>query len=312
MYFVLLFILSLQYVKRKKQLEIMSYEIIYARQFIKAEKENKTFLLPFILTGSNNCTELSFSGRERRARSWWNWNYYMGNKPMGTLEEILSNIDKTFKYRCENNPDETPEKIADRWNYYDGLVNHVQKGNRLIDFKRFFINGLKQAITVEQLVQGGENLTVTTGYIYHGEEEKVLQGKERFNKRVITTQELFDTIDEATEYHKGLPVGFTIHISLENDKSAYTRLRRNIFGRPIKNSKPKTETNEVYKIEIEGYGYFSRRLRGSGFKYSPTYYNGGKMFKSESEANRKLKELKKHINHNMTVKHEVLQYAVYL
>jgi hypothetical protein len=292
----------LHYVK-PKELEIMSYEIIYARQFIKAEKENKTLLLPFILTGSNNCYESNFNGRERRARDWWNWNYYMDYKPMGTLEEILSNIDKEFELRCKNYPEQTPEEIADRWNNYSGLQNHVQKGDRLIDFKRFFINGLKQAITVEQLVQGGEHIYITTGYIYHDEVKETMQGKERFNKRVETTQELFDTIEEAKEYHKDLKVGYTIHLSLYNDKTAYTRLRRNIFGRRTIHRRERILTKDIYGIKIENYGYFYRRLKGSGFKYAYSL-GGGKLFPTEQAAKRKLKELEKYISHKLTIEHE--------
>jgi len=281
----------------------MSYEIIYSRQFIKAEKENKTLVLPFILTGSNNCYESNFNGRERRARDWWNWNYYMDYKPMGTLEEILSNIDKEFELRCKNNSDETPEEIAAFWNNYSGLQNHVQKGNRLIDFKRFFINGVKQAITVEQLVQGGEHIYITTGYIYHDEVKARMQGKELFNKRVETTQELFEAIEEAKEYHKDLQVSFTIKISLDNDKSAYTRLRSNIFGSRKINRNAPILTNNIYGIKIENYGYFSRRLRGSGFKYSYTL-GSSKLFPTEQAAKRKLKQLEKHIAHKLTIEHE--------
>ena len=285
----------------------MSYEIIYARQFVKAEKDNKTMVLPFILTGSNNCYEDS----RRRARSWWNWNYYFNNSAMGTLEDILSNIDKSYELRCTHNPDESREEIAERWGYYDGLKNHVQKGSRLIDFKRFFINGLKQAITVEELVLGREHLIVQTGYIYHGEEAKVMEGKKPFNKIVKTTQELFDTIEEATEYHKGLAVSFTIKITLMNDKNAYTQLRRNIFGRPIKNNKIPIETHDIYGIKIKNYGYFARRLRGSGFKYAYSL-NGGKLFPTEQAAKRKIKQLKKHIGHELTVEYEHLNYTVRL
>ena len=285
----------------------MSYDIIYARQFIKAEKEEKTFLLPFVLTGSNNCYE----DNRRRARSWWNWNYYIGNKPMGTIEEIEDSIDRVLAHRIANSGEDTEEEIKNRWSYYDGLVNHVQKGNRFIDFKRFFTNGAKQSITVEQLVQGGEHLYITTGYIYHKEEENKMQGKELFNKVIKTTQELFDTIEEATEYHKDLDVGFTIKISFMNDKSAYTRLRKRIFGNTLRKRKEPIETNDVYGIKIKGYGYFARRLRGSGFKYAYSL-NGGKLYPTEQAAKKRIKQIEKYIGHELTVEHEHYNYTVRL
>ena len=51
----------------------MSYEICYGRNFIRTTRG----ILPMILSGSNNCTEIKYDGRgrqyERRERHWWAW-----------------------------------------------------------------------------------------------------------------------------------------------------------------------------------------------------------------------------------------------
>ena len=291
----------------------MSYEIIYARQFIKVEQEKKpTMYMPFSLTGSNNCTELGNNGRERRARSWWNWRYYLGeNKYMGTLDDMLKVIKDELDSRIKNNVEKTVDEIKNRWAYYTGIHNNVQKGDTYLDWQRFFINGVKNAITVEDLIKCDESVIVRTGYIYYTDKEDKMKGKELFNKRAESTEHLLSLIEEAKEYHKDLDVGYELDLTLYNDVSAYKRIRQQLFPQKQRRYRNPIETKTYFIINIKGYGGFSRRLRGSGFKY--TYgYDGGKKYLTEKQANRKVKDLQKYIGHEMDVKKIESNYTVYV
>lgn len=291
----------------------MSYEIIYGRQFIKVEQKKKpNMFIPFVLTGSNNCTESHYSGRERRARSWWNWRYYLGSeKQMGTLENMLEVIKGELDKRITNNSNDTIDEIKDRWGYYTGIQNNVQKGSTYKDWERFFINGTKNAITVEELVQCNEAIIVRTGYIYHTEIVDKMKGKKLFNERVKTTEQLLATIEKAKEYHKDLDVGYELDLTLENDISAYKRVRKQLFPQTQRKNRERVETKEFYVIYIKHYGYFARRLRGTGFKYAYGD-NGGKRYLTEKKALRKLKELEKHIPYDMSVKKIESNYSIYI
>lgn len=284
----------------------MSYEIIYARQFVKAETEQGTQYIPFVLTGSNNCYERSLNGRERRARSWWNWRYYLGgNKHMGTLEDMLAVCENSLQDTVKNYEDSDIEEVKARYNNFLGIHNHVQKGETFDSWKRFFINGCKNAITVEQLAEVDEGIIVRTGYVFDNDKMK---GKERFNKLVKTTQELLDTIEEAKEYHKDLDVGYELSLTLYNDKSAYTRIRRKLFPQSDRRNKERIETNVFYNIHVKGYGTFARKLK-YGFKYGYGE-DGGKRFLTRKEAEHKLKQLEKKIGYEMSVRKVELNYTV--
>ena len=66
----------------------MSYEIIYDKNFIKVEQENKeTVYCPMIYAGSNNCYEHSYNGRERRARDWSPFTHITKGKLLATKKK---------------------------------------------------------------------------------------------------------------------------------------------------------------------------------------------------------------------------------
>lgn len=114
----------------------MSYEIVYDRQFIKLEVPNSDvpWIIPLTLHGSNNCTEYTSSGRERRERN-WNAIYFNGANKL---------------------PIEHPDKMIERLNDFCGTKyqEHFKRNGKWVDdagLIRFFKNGIKYAKTLEEL-----------------------------------------------------------------------------------------------------------------------------------------------------------------
>ena len=288
----------------------MSYDIIYARQFIKVDTNEGEQFIPFVLTGSSNVYETTYSGRERRARDWWNWRHYTGNKHYATLETMLNICENDLQEYIKQYSEYTAEEIRKRFNSFIAIQNNTQKGSSFEDWKRFFINGCKNAITVEQLVETGNYISVVTGYVYHSEEEKVMKGKDRFHKIAKTNDELLNAMKEAEEYHKDLGVGFQLKLSLFNDINAYHKLRRKLFPQKSRKNRERIPTNHYFVIHIENYGYFARKTK-YGFKYSYSE-NGGKRYLTEKQAQRKMKDLEHKIGYQMSVKKIDTEYTVYL
>lgn len=104
----------------------MSYTIVYNRQFIRLDDK----IIPLLLMGSNNCTE-HHHGRERRERN-WSTGYFS---------------DRGAKIALPEN--ELMDKIKSLHN-----EQHFKYHSKWIDdaaFVRFYKNGIKEAMTIEEI-----------------------------------------------------------------------------------------------------------------------------------------------------------------
>ena len=77
-----------------KLISSMSYEIIYDKQFVKLEREDKpTVFIPMIYGGSNNCFDITYDRlgrrRERRERSWFSFDWVCDGAKYDTMEAML-------------------------------------------------------------------------------------------------------------------------------------------------------------------------------------------------------------------------------
>lgn len=110
----------------------MSYEIVYARQFLRTSDGK---IIPLALYGSNNCYEPRFNGRERRERH-WNSIFTGGNQNIALTPTELCAAAKSW----------TGGEYQQHFEYHGKWVDDA-------GLLRFAENGIKTAKTVEELNQ---------------------------------------------------------------------------------------------------------------------------------------------------------------
>lgn len=128
----------------------MSYEIVYERQFVKVPLPNcdEPWILPLTLHGSNNCTEMTYNGRERRERHWSGIYFNGGNQlpveaPAVMMKKIESFCGGAYQEHFKRNG---------KWVDDAGLI-------------RFFNNGIKNAKTIEELNELSRYPVELNGYL---------------------------------------------------------------------------------------------------------------------------------------------------
>jgi hypothetical protein len=268
----------------KKQ-TIMSYSIIYNKQFIRVGDNQ---FIPMIEGGDNNCYEAYGSGK-KRARSWYNHTYLLNGKQYGTAEEILSNIDKlredriewSKKYIEQHGDEETWKYSDDNFGSHEGITFYGKKTTSVTfsQFKSFYKTGIKQALTIEELKEFGVEVGI---HLYYWKEEDItskgLEIKPRINFE--STQHLIDTIKEWEDYY-GNKASFYLHF--DNDW-ALERIvkKRNEARKKNRKTKEIREVQEYYVLENNN-GYFVRNT-ARGYKYSYYISSSTKKFLTEKEA----------------------------
>ena len=108
----------------------MSYDIVYAREFIKTSDGR---IVPLVLCGSNNTWETTYSGTWRRERHWYPICVGEGNNPAVTPEVLMEQV----KSSVPSNNNE-----------------HFVRNGKWVDdagYVRFFENGIKKSKTLEEL-----------------------------------------------------------------------------------------------------------------------------------------------------------------
>ena len=266
----------------------MSYEIIYDKQFVKV---NDNTFIPMILSGSNNCTEWSPSGRERRSRSWFNFGYLLGYAIAGTMEQMLEKQEEQRKKEMERD-----EAYSDKsYGAYSGL----RINGTLASFGAYtgiVKTGCKKALTIEQLAEENVNLHIRT---YSSDKTREIlkeQGLEPVSFFPQTTKELEDFIKNVEPKYKGKKEG-TLYISYSGMyESTPKRIRRKYFA---------STTTSVEKQEVKSsIGYVVKAIetkddytigylvsfRGGSFRYSP-YNTGGKQHLMKKDAEKIAKKM---------------------
>ena len=258
----------------------MSYEIIYDKQFIKVEEKGIEKFCPIVLTGSNNCYDMN----NRRARSWWNWDFFTNGDGFATLESML---EKTQSERKDQMERERDSEYSDKsWGYYTGLSFGGGCQATFGQYEGIFKTGAKKAVTVEQLNEAvGYGITVGVGYYSKEKVEK--QGKEARSYLVKTSQELVEKYRELEKYLEGTDVKPQIRFDGYDDIAK--RIRKKLFSKPQK-EKVLVDVDFFYVVrdfEKDNYIIKSRR---NGYTYAREK-RGAKRFRLEREAKAYAKKL---------------------
>jgi len=274
----------------------MSYEIVYLKQFIKAEKDNKTVFFPMIYGGSNNCIQFDRSSRGRRERSWFLMTHILEGKRFGTMEEMLKRADQEREgvikrnkesnehYRAEGNESWCSEYSDKSFGWFTSLAIGGSTSNTSFGkYKGLFSIGCKKALTVEELKEFRVNVRIHS-YVYDDKKREAFEalGKKDINFIPQTSAELLEKLDEFDEYLKDTPYVF-MYVTIDANESTMKRILREKF--PTKKHVPEyKEVDKYFVMHIVNYGYFYDSKR-YGFRYTP-YQNSGKRFASQKAAER--------------------------
>jgi hypothetical protein len=263
----------------------MSYEIFYDKQFIKAEKEGKTVFFPMVYGGSNNCIQYDRSNRGRRSRSWFNFTYPLEGRRYGMLEEMLENVEaerlkyiegnkeSNARYVAEGKPEWCDEYSDDRFGYYASLAigGSTTRTTTFGMYKSIFVAGCKKALTVEELLEKGINVSINSSIYSKEDTEKFkAMGKEEFYFYPKTSEELMEKVEYFEEYIKDAPF-VSMYVTIHASEYTMKNLRKRLYPKTKKEAVNVNTLPEYYVIkDTIAYNYVIK-LTGNGYKYS---YNG--------------------------------------
>ena len=261
----------------------MSYEIVYDKQFIKAEKDNEEVFFPMLYWGSNNCYEWSPSGRERRSRDWNVWTYHAGGEFYATKEFLLNSCEEFRQSIIDRNNKQERNEWFDEYKdssfgYWSSVaINGSTRNTTFGRYKGIFNTGCDKALTVEQLLE--MNVTVVINSYSYKDEGYEKLNKEKLYEVATSSEHLIKIVDEAKEYYKD--TGISIHISFSGMYESTPKRLRQYFFPKEKTQKEKEKVNEFFTITING-NYFAKMLKYGGYRYSS--YSPIKKFKTKKEA----------------------------
>ena len=277
----------------------MSYDLIYAKQFIKIETKSEPKFIPIVLAGSSNCYEVVARGRngkERRSRSWFDLKSFTAKSVFATEKEMLENIyaerqrmiDRNNE-RCIENPEHCDKYDDKHFGYFASLSiggRHTSTTTFGM-YKGLITTGVKKALTVEQLKEFclGVHLSVFSTKFDKESEEKASEINKNLGT-VDTTEELLISI----EYYQNLKLDFlslTVRLDAINDKKALNRVLLHYF--PKKRKEKQAVTLENYFVIKTPQGYFDRMLP-RGYRYLYTKY-GAKVFETLPKAQKYIDKL---------------------
>ena len=265
----------------------MSYEIIYHKQFIKIEQEDKpTMFVPLVFGGSNNCYETYFDRkgrpRERRSRSWNVINLGLKNH-MGTKEAMLQYQEKYRSGLMQQSPDEYEDS---RFGYFAALaIGGTTRTTTYSNYKGVVINGCKNALTVEQLRQSRVKVEIYTASKAFYEQAFENAGIEPCSMYPKTTKEFLDMYEELISKTKPYKIPCYIRFNVD-DKGLKEFLGKSIVTTQMKE---RVDLEKWWSITLDNGCYYIK----SGKRNVCYSYNliSAKAFESKKAAEKVAEKL---------------------
>ena len=260
----------------------MSYEIIYGKQFVKLRRTGE--VIPMLLMGSNNCYDVpTYSHRNgRRARDWSNLRYHnrkgkLSEKP----EVILKSVDAELRQRIRDRSfpkEDKPADVRNRFGYFASLAisGRGTRGTSFNAYRSQFSNGIKNALTIEQLDQLGVNVyfhTLTWGDPFTDGIPASVDLK--------TEAEYFAELKKWRAWQNGIGImkGFYMGFHPYDTDTVLERLRNGNRRTP----RVKIEvTQDHYFVLTDGCNNLAKYTR-RGYRYSYSK-SGGRRHRTEKEA----------------------------
>lgn len=262
----------------------MSYDILYGKQFIKVD-DNR--VIPFVLIGSNNLYEAG--NNNKRVREWSNtYAHSEGKRVIVENDTLLANIDKYREQtmeRCAENvkeyKDESWAYDDKRWGYHTSVAMYGKHTSTTSFgmYKSFFKNGIKEAMTVEELYDAHVTISLRVSPYYDAKEFEAMNVKVLPTVYIKTTQQLIDTIAEYEAYYAGVKSA-TLYIS---ESGMEWFMRRKPKRKVDKKETKHIIVKEYYVLKAINTGFYFFRNTKYGYKYS-YHAISGKAFHSEAKA----------------------------
>ena len=235
----------------------MSYEIMYAREFIKTGDGR---IVPLVLSGSNNCWDTTYRGHWRRERSWFAIYSKSGENPAISPEALLTKIKEFIPSGCNQ---------------------HFVRNSKWVDddgFLRFFENGVKKAKTLEELNEELLYKHHLEGMVYYYGKGSEVTTLHKVDINETAELDLFlEKVDELIkEYSKKVKLQIYIGFSQEDV------LKRK------KKTRAKKERLEQFYVITTDHGYLSKLTRHGVYSTYNAY--NAKQFESEHKALKWLKD----------------------
>lgn len=258
----------------------MSTDIIYDRQFIKLSGNR---FIPMTLCGSSNTFDIGKYGRcGRRSRDWSNWKYYTKGESSATPETLMANLAADRERLIEQyKNDETPY-TDEEFGWFTALAIGSQTCRKtgFSKIKALFVNGIKQALTVEELKQFNITTSVNT-YCYDDKTREAINAADigLVTHWPSTSEELESVLNSLKDTYKNYPqVG--IEIRFTENEYAFKRLKQVL--RPRTKKIKKLVVLPEYWVLSNINGYFIKNLKW-GYKYAYSSLSA-KKFMSEKAA----------------------------
>jgi hypothetical protein len=268
----------------------MSYTIFYNKQFIKVDD---TRVIPLIEVGDNNVWEVD---NKRRARDWSVMTGMTGGKLIVTNDELMKNIEgfrtdtiESNKAYLEKHPDTSIGGYSDAaWGYHIGwaMYGKSTRSSTYQVYKNFFLNGIKNAMTIEELRDNDVTITLS---VYRWKDTDITDKGYEIKPDVTftSTQHMLDTLAEYLAYY-----GDKFKLILRECgmwRMVQHRKTENHNKRAeIHNNRKAITVDEWYALKFED-GYYVAAKRG-GFRYS-YYSSGAKPYMTEKDANIALRKI---------------------
>lgn len=265
----------------------MSFDIFYDRQFIKVDANR---VVPFYLVGSSNLYEMD---NKKRVRNWSNL-YNHNDSLIIDNAKLLANIDQ---YRLEravdcvrkvNETNDVSWGYSDKhWGYYIGLALYPKSTYTTTFgmYKSFYENGIKEAMTIEELRHNGVTITMSIS-AYVDINELATLGLEKLPSVTFTsTEHMIQSIAEYEAYYSGVKAKLWLSsYGMQSYRDTYRRNKR-IMRQTNKKVKEPTLVSEYWVLKsVDSDTYFVRNLRNC-YQYGYTILSA-KTFATEKAITR--------------------------
>ena len=272
----------------------MSYDIIYNKQFVKLRRTGE--VIPMLLAGPSNCFEIGFRGRNgRRVRNWEPIRYYnrkgkISEKPEHILKSLNAELRRQTRehlaYQKANYPKEEwvkPADIHNRFGYYASIAvgsGHCG-GTSWPLYRSQFANGIRNALTIEELDKLGVNLYI----YYHSYNGDSPNGKPA-SIDIKTEQQYFAEIKKWKEWQKTAGKMFYLSFHPSDTDAVLRRLRASKRKPP----REKTRVEQDHYFVLTNSNGNLIRYTSRGYRYSRSQ-TGGKQFRTEDIAEKYRQQL---------------------